>query len=429
MKKIIYTGLAVLVAGLLSIACTDQLTPAAIEKENLVPETEKTMSFTASLEQPDAATKTTLDGLNVVWTEGDKIRIFNHTHQEGVVFTLKTGDGGKASGTFEGADIGSGPYYAIYPASVTDGTDPAFYETPSVSIHGEIGPNQSYVANSFGNGANVAVASASDLNLSFKNLFGTISFTLTGDDTITITKINVYTRGSDILNGYLHITDIDTDNPVGQVDADPTADHLYKTLSCGAGVTLNSDPGVTFYITIPKGAFADGFYVEFIDNAGTSMIKSAKASEKNEIARSKLTPMPAFAYAPQYKSSFLEDAGTFGAFTNVQATGTFAKPFTFVPGGTSQYASTFTTEGDGTRSIRFQDWTVGYAVTLDINKYALPLNATPSVAVKALGATGDIATHTAKTMKVVKRTGNRVWLVDTTDGDGKGDGFILTLTD
>lgn len=426
MKKTIYTGLAVLVAGLLSTACTDQLTPAAIEKENLVPETEKTMSFTASLEQSDSATKTSLDGLNVVWNEGDKIRIFNHSHQNGEVFTLKAGDGGKASGTFEGADIGSGPYYAIYPASATEGLVIPFTESP-LAINAVVEAGQAYVANSFGSGANVAVAAATDLSLSFKNVFGVIAFTLKGD--ATITKINLYSRGSDILNGSLQVTGIDTAEPVGVVSAEATEENLYKSLSCGTGVTLNSDPGVTFYITVPKGAFADGFYVEFIDNAGTSMIKSAKASTNNVVIRSHINSMPAFTYAPAYKAAFLEDAGAFAAYTNVQAAGTVTKPFTFVPGGTSQYASTASTEGDGSRSIRFQDWTVGYAVTLDINKYALPLNATPSVAVKALGATGDIATHDAKTMKVVKRTGDRVWLVDTTDGDGKGDGFILTLTD
>ena len=123
MKQRIYLGVIAIIAGLMFTACSDQLIPETIEKENLVPVNENIMVFQASLEQPEAATKTSLfvDGTRVVWTEGDQIRIFNHSHQDGVVFTLKSGEGGKESGTFEGEDIGSGPYYAIYPASATEG--------------------------------------------------------------------------------------------------------------------------------------------------------------------------------------------------------------------------------------------------------------------------------------------------------------------
>ena len=417
MRKIIYTGLAAFMIGLMSTACTDQLTPAAIEKENLVPEKEKTMVFQASLEQPEAATKTSLDGLNVVWTEGDKIRIFNHSHQDGVVFTLKAGDGGKTSGSFEGKDIGDGPYYAIYPASVTDGTDPAFYETPSVSIHGEIGPNQSYVANSFGNGANVAVASASDLNLSFKNLFGTISFTLTGD--ATITKINVYTRGSDILNGYLHITDIDTDNPVGEVAADPSADHLYKTLSCGSGVALNDGDGVTFYIMAPVDAFAKGFFVEFIDDAGTAMIKSAKESSKNVVKRSGIIQMSAFKYTPQYSASFLSETKDFAAYSAVTGSGTKLSA--------DQFASQSVAGDPGSRSVRFQNWTDGYSFSLNI---ILPINHNQAVAVDVENLLGDVplaigSAEESKEMKVIKKFGNRAWVVDAATSVG----YVVRLTD
>ena len=429
MKTKIYIGLVALIAGLLSTGCADRIEPTFLKdngKEE--PAVEKMMVFKATMEQNDADTKTSLDGTAVVWTEGDKIRVFNHSHQNGVVFTLKAGEGGKATAEFEGEDIGSGPYYAIYPASATEDLTIPFTETP-LAINATVGVDQTYVAGSFGNGENIAVAKADEveMKLPFKNVFGAIAFTLKGS--ATITRINVYTRGSEVLSGWLQITGIDTAEPVGVVDAEVKEEFMYKSLSCGAGVALNSDPGVTFYISVPAGVFADGFYVEFVDSEGTSMVKSAKASVNNKITRSGITPMPAFSYAPSYKAAFLEETGSFGAFTNVGSTGAYTKPFNFVPGGTSQYASNFTTTGDGTRTIRFQDWTVGYAVTLDIDKSHLPLNPAPSVAVKALGATGGIVTHEGKAMKVVKRVGDRVWLFDNTDGAGKGDGFILTLTD
>lgn len=424
MKRKIYLGLAALIAGFLFTACADKLIPEKIEKENLVPETEKTMVFQASIEQPVAATKTSLsaDGENVVWTEGDKIRIFNHSHQDGVVFTLKAGDGGKVSGSFEGAYIGSGPYYAIYPASLTEGLMMPFTETP-LAINAEVEADQTYVSNSFSNGANVAVAASDeDTKFSFKNVFGAVAFTLKGD--ATITKVNVYTRGSDALNGSLQILNIDTDAPAGTVSGDPLEENLYKSLSCGSGVALNSDPGVTFYITVPVGAFANGFFVEFIDNAGNSMIKSAKASASNVIARSTITAMPAFDYSPQYSAAFLQEADDFAAYSAVTS-GSSLKACTYTQ-ATSQNAFLNTTGDPGSRSIRFQDWTAGYALSMNFAQYDLPLNAKPNVAIEALGSTGSITSvSTAREMKVVKRIGSRAWVVDNTDKNG----YVVRLTD
>lgn len=416
MKKTIYTGLAALILGLMSTACTDQLAPEAIEKENLVPEQiEKTMVFQASLEQPESATKTSLDGVNVVWTEGDQIRIFNEATPAGEIFTLKAGYGGEVDGEFVGTDIGAGPYYAIYPASVSDS-----FTTSPLAINTVVEANQTYVTNSFGNGANVAVASAADMNLSFKNVFGAISFTLTG--AATISAINIYTRNNEILNGSLQITGIDTATPTGTVSAAVEDEYLYKTLSCGAGITLNDTPGVTFYITVPVGAFANGFYVEFIDTEGTAMIKSVKGTS-NVIVRSGIRAMPAFAYSAQYSAAFLQDADAFTAYSSVN-TGTAAKPHNYTD-SKCQYAFKNTTGDPGSRFIRFQDWSEGYAISLDIAQNALPLNSTPTVAVTALGNTGAIDSKAAKAMKVIKRTTKRVWIVD----PGDKDGFIITMVE
>ena len=417
MKQRIYLGVIAIIAGLMFTACSDELIPETIEKENLVPVNENIMVFQASLEQPEAATKTSLfaDGTRVVWTEGDQIRIFNHSHQNGVVFTLKSGEGGKESGTFEGEDIGSGPYYAIYPASATEGLAIPFTESP-LAINAVVDANQTYVANSFGNGANVAVASsASELSLSFKNVFGAVAFTLTG--TATISKVNIYTRGSDILNGSLQITEIDTEDPVGVVSADPKEANLYKTLSCGSGVDLNNGDGVTFYIIVPVGAFTEGFFVEFIDNAGTAMIKSAKESSKNVVKRSGIIQMAAFTYAPQYSASFLGETKDFAAYSAVTGSGTKMSA--------DQFVSKTVSGTPDQRSVRFQNWNDGYVFTLTA---ALPLthnaNTTASVEKIAGNPTG-INNKTDASMKVVKKFGNRAWIVDAADAVG----YVVRLTD
>ena len=432
MKKTIYTGLAALMLGLLSTACTDQLTPAAIEKENLVPEQkENIIVFQASLEQPESATKTSLNALNVVWTEGDKIRIFSNSCQNGAVYTLKAEDAGKVNGQFEGTvDLGAGPYYAIYPASVIGSLDIPFTGGDNPTIHGVVTADQTYSANSFGNGANVAVATAADKNLSFTNLFGAISFTLTGD--ATISKINIYSRentsASDILNGWLHISHFENPVPTSEVAAEVKDVYLYKSLSCGSGVALNTT-GVTFYIVVPAGAFANGFYAEFIDNAGRAMIKSVKGTS-HVIERSKIHQMEPFTYSPQYSSAFLQESDAFSAYTAVNvATATKTLVYT---NGESQYAfkntsATSEPTDPGSRFVRFQDWSKGYALSLNIAQNPLLLNSTPKVAVTPLGNTGDIdAKPATTTMKVIKKTAERAWIVD---NSGDYDGYIITLAE
>ncbi|MBO4657483.1 MAG: hypothetical protein J5639_06895 [Bacteroidales bacterium] len=419
MKQRIYLGVIAIIAGLMFTACSDELIPETIEKENLVPVNENIMVFQASLEQPEAATKTSLstDGTHVVWTEGDQIRIFNDSHVNGVIFTLKTGDGGKESGTFEGENIGSGPYYAIYPASATDGESIPFAGGSSPVINAVVEANQTYVAGSFGNGANVAVAASdAELSLSFKNVFGAIAFTLKG--TATISKVNIYTRASDILNGYLQITNLSsTADPVGVVAAAATEANLYKSLSCGSGVALNNGDGVTFYIIVPVGAFTEGFFVEFIDNAGTAMIKSAKESSKNVVKRSGIIQMAAFTYAPQYSASFLGETKDFAAYSAVTGSGTKMSA--------DQFVSKTVSGTPDQRSVRFQNWNDGYVFTLTA---PLPLSHNANITASVGNIAGDPAGINEKTneeMKVVKKLANRAWIVDATDGIG----YVIRLTD
>lgn len=420
MKRFIYLGITAIIAGLLFSACADKLVPETIEieKENLVPVNENIMVFQASIEQPVAATKTSLDtdGEHVVWNEGDQIRIFNDSHVNGVVFTLKTGDGGKESGSFEGEYIGDGPYYAIYPASATDGESIPFAGGSSPVINAVVEANQTYVAGSFGNGANVAVATAdTDLSLSFKNVFGAVSFTLKGS--ATISKVNIYTRGSDILNGYLQITNLSSSSdPVGVVSADPKEANLHKSLSCGSGVTLNTGDGVKFYIMAPVGAFTEGFFVEFIDNAGTAMIKSAKAAS-NVIERSGILEMAEFTYAPQYSASFLSETKDFAAYTAVTGSGTKLSA--------DQFVSKTVSGTPDQRSVRFQNWNDGYVFTLTA---PLPLlhNANITASVGNIAGNPDgINAKTGAAMKVVKKFGNRAWIVDAADAVG----YVVRLTD
>lgn len=413
MRKFLSFGLAALMLGFLSTACIDPIDSAIVDEGKKVDD--NLMVFSASLEQLVPETKTALStGNSVVWSEGDQIRVYSSSNFVGEVFTLISG-AGTVDGVFSGTISGSGPYYAIYPA---DAAGTITYEG-GLTLNLSVPTTQQYAHGSFGKDANISWAMAESTNtLYFHNVFGAVSFTLTGS--ATIKAVNLYTRGSDVMNGKVKITNLAGDGGpwVSYLDTKNQS----VSLDCGEGVMLNG-AGVTFHISVPAGAFADGFIVEFIDSEGNAMIKSAPGSSSNVINRGVIREMPSFAYAAQYKKVFLEEADDFAAFSGVNAAGSVEKQCVYKE-GQSQYAF-LNTDGDpGSRYIRFQDWTKGYSLAFQFDVKDLTLGAKPVVAVKAQGATGTIATS-AGTMKVIKKTSDRAWLYD----DVTKNGFVIKLED
>lgn len=423
MKKMMIFGLAALILGFLSTACVDPIAQNVVDNLEKEKVTENTMIFTASLEQGDADTKTALNNaLNVVWSPKDSIRIYSSTHLEGVVFKLTSG-AGTTIGTFEGGDVGAAPYFAVYPASASG---LATISGNIATLDLNVPQTQGFVNGSFGNEANISWAYATTTNdLFFHNLFGAVSFTLKG--TQTITGANLYTRGSDILNGTAKFS-LDLTNPADlNVAYTKGTNSECLSLDCGAGVTLNDSEGVTFIFCVPAGAFADGFFVEILD-ANYGMIRSAKGSSANIIERGVVRRMgTAINFVQQYDKDYLKDADDFAAYSGVN-TSTATKSCTYIE-GQSQYAY-INTDGDpGSRYVRFQDWTVGYSLSFQIPTKIITLNATPSVTTKAQGNTGTapnkITSTTDATMKVIKKTPKRAWLYD----DASKNGYIIKLED
>ena len=424
MKTNFLFGLAAFVLLGLVASCADPLMPVVIEEEQKQqPEAPKTVFFQASLEQVVDETKTALgSGLKVVWSAGDAIRIYSNSCQYGEVFTLKNG-AGEQTGTFEGsASIGDGPYYAVYPNSEAVEV-PNTYSSIESNNYFEVRvlPSHVYEANSFGNGSNISWAYSSSLsNLSFQNVFGAVKFSLTG--TAKIQMINLYTRGSELLSGTLRVLNPKGPAPVSysMIGTREEMTQYRQIFGMGEGVQLSGTP-TDFYISVPAGALADGFFVEFIDTDGKAMIKSAPASS-NVINRSKIRQMPPFAYAPQYKESFLKDYNDFAAYSGVIASSTSTVKECTYTEGDSQYSFLNT---DSKRTVRFQDWSDGYSLSLEISPKTLTLNSTPAVTVTPQGATGAIVSQAGASMKVIKQTVERAWLYDS----DKNQGYVIKLED
>ena len=411
MKKMMLWGLTALFAALLSAGCVDQLAEEISQESkpegNLV-------YFTATMET--VSTKTALDNnFKVVWKSTDKIRVFNAANPSGVECSLATG-ANTTNATFSGEVSGTGPYYAIYPSTAITSLSP-------MGVVGTFPPVQYYEDNSFGDGANIALAKSNTTDFTFRNVGGVLELNIKcegGYSPQIIKEIHIHTLGTELLNGSAVVTGLDTDSPALSIQSDLAGEQNRSlTLDCGdVGVGISDGSDTKFYIVVPAGALADGFVVELIDDEGRGMTKAAAGDGANTIHRSMVRPMPSFDYAPAYKAAFLTSADSCAVYSHVLYTDhdNPATPLYEFAAATSQYAWQ---TGESTRMVRFQDWSLGYAITLETPKDLYFDDEGYEVTVNAYGTTGVPASSLTK---VAKRTAERVWLAGT-----DGMGYIMLI--
>lgn len=404
---------AALLAGALVLSCarTTELDPGQNPQTEPAQAVSDSMSFTAVLE---TGTRTQLGtGNKVCWSEGDKIRVFNENNTTGVEFTL-TGGEGTQTGTFSGpSNIGSGPFRAVYPASVATG---AQGETISLGIPS----SQAYAAGSFGNGANISAGQGDQLDgMVFRNLMGVLSLTLKGNATIGSICILSYVQ--ETLFGTATVSGIaEAAGPTLTFDADQTDESFSRlTLDCGEGVALTAE-GKTFNLVVPAGTLKDGYLIEVYDQAGKAMVRYAKADDGNAMERNVVVTMPALTYAPDYKATFLQSEAI-GAFSGTSSDGEMNEICKYLD-GKGQYAYL---NSETSRYLRLQDWAEGFALGVRM-PYTLNNGKKYNVTVEqATGLPTSLTQPAFTQMRVVKKSEGKVWLQDNTSGIG----FILMLAE
>ena len=382
----------VVVTALFAVQCenAEQDGPATRQRGRQV-------TIEATLEQP-IGTKTSLDAeRKVLWNTGDQIKVYNSSTPGGVVYTLSDGEGTTA-GKFTGTALsGSGPFYAIYPADAggaLSGSDIA------VTLPAE----QGYVTGSFGSGAAVSVAKADAVNkLNFKNVLGGVALSVTSSKPFS--GVRLQTKGNEALNGAGTIA-VGEGDPSVSVER-TSDDNGFLYLRCPEeGVSAPA----TFVLMLPPGAFSSGFLVEFLDKEGNVMFRSAKANDSNTVTRSSILDMPVTDYSAQYKAAFFESEG-FGYFPAIGAE-TPLKALRYQE-ETSQYAYK---NSNNSRYVRVQDLQEGFYAEVT-TPTSMTLGETCQASVTTLEGNTKTTTND-KTFKVLKKTGNRVWLVNEADKVG-----------
>lgn len=359
------------------------------------------MVLVATMETPEGETKTSLSGSQVLWKAGDQIEIFDSGTGR-VTLTLDPECDGQAVGEFTGAILlGSGPYYAVYPAS-------AGVSRSGNNLILDIPQEQTLTAGSFGNGNNIAVAKIASLDdaLHFKNVLGAVCIQLSSS--ITATRVRIQTKGTEYLCGS------------GTVDMSGDV----PSLSIATGTTDNqiveangSASGTAFYLMLPPNALANGFITQ-VAAGSNAMLKEAPASESNKITRSGIVAMPAFTFANQIPSSFLNTAAPFGYWGAISSDPTFA-----FNNATSQYA---TKVGTSDRTFRMQDFSTHKMYSFVLPKApGLGLDGGYTVTLESVVGSTYTAPADAGTFRLVQKTSNAGWFVSSDNTKG----FIISLED
>ena len=237
--------------------------------------------FRATVESHAGDSKTHLDGLAVKWDSGDAILVKSNTCTTPRGFTTQeSGDNVNfdADATLP-TNFYAPPYTGYYPASAFEGDQLTLPAT------------QTYVAGSFGNGANPMAATSSETLLPFKNICGVLKLQLHGTSAYGIDNITITSNTDEQLWGTGTVTLSGGIPSLGTLSGGGST----LTLSCGGATmsTSSAEPS-TYFFVVPVGALGTSFTVKVADNNGGFWEKTA-ASAANTIARSQITAMPELA--------------------------------------------------------------------------------------------------------------------------------------
>ena len=286
MKKILFAAAAALTA----LAGCKKNEIAVLSAEDAV--------LYATIEE-NAASRTYMDASNNIrWSEGDQIAAFIKVSY-GVRYQVNPSFVGKTYAEFSivpsdkvNDDYGVPEWdhnVAYYPYSddvKASGAMDAVRSESSYTLNVVLPSEQTYVPDSFGEGAMAMVAVSEDKNFTFRNVLGGMKLQLKG--TQTVTSISLEGKNGEKLSGAASLKAYAgaTKPKISMSDAASGA----VTLNCGSGVQLNESTTTVFIIALPPVTFSQGFTVTVTDSDGKTY--TVETDKLNEVIRSSLLVMP-----------------------------------------------------------------------------------------------------------------------------------------
>lgn len=271
-NNILFTAIAIAVMLLGSCSKTSVETGTVTEKATL----------SASIEDVD--TKTTLDGVEVRWSENDKLALYSDSDLTKKEYTLTSGIGEKKA-TFTGDLIGGTKFIAIYPSKS------AVFESNIPAIRINTPHNQTYVENGIADDLLPMVATGTSLDkMNFTYVGGILRIKLFAQTSKKIKSIlfspnNINNISGTVRYSYCFTADKNWAT-LGNYGAAPSENNI--TLNCGS-VALSTDKNnPTVFNIVYGGSFScEDFTVTVESVSGEKMLLSKKGISTFEKGRIK----------------------------------------------------------------------------------------------------------------------------------------------
>ena len=244
--------------------------------------------------EDDASAKTVMDeNNNIRWSEGDQIIAFMKSSY-GHKYKLISSFVGKTYADFEpaasaGSNLSAGTewnhnvVYYPYSADVE-----AIKSGNNYALNVILPSEQTYAAESFGNGSMAMVAVSEDNDITFRNVLGGMKIQLKG--TQKVKSIKLEGKNNEKLSGAATVTAYTDETKPAITMASGASTSV--TLNYGSGVQLNESTATEFIIALPPVLFSKGFTVTVTDtDSKTYTVETDKA---NTVLRSSILNMPAF---------------------------------------------------------------------------------------------------------------------------------------
>lgn len=262
-------------------------------------------------------TKTSLSGVSVVWTDADAIKGYDGSSVHPSTAVAVSNEGKTAEFTFATVNVEDDLLYLAYPAeSVTDIDDDFVYAS--------IPATQDATANSFANGANVAVAEGLVAEPVFSNVGGLLSFII-NDDNITSVKLSA----NESMTGAAKIS----------MGAGTFAQPTITSGNEYVKVTGTIANGTTYYAVVYPGTYT-GLKIEVTNSSGqvaTFTNSNSMTVERNSIMHIATLSVPGGKWVTPTKGdeySWSLESGDLGASATPAASatkGTPSKEWTLAP--------------------------------------------------------------------------------------------------
>lgn len=245
------------------------------KKENKT--SDKGEGFRATIESHSGDSKTHLEGLAVKWDNGDAIKVLSNTCTEGADFST---DATSSPALFEAtgdlpANFYTPLYTGFYPAAAFSGNQLTLPAT------------QTYVENTFANGANPMAATSNTTQLDFKNVCGVLKLQFYSEEDCQVQIISITSDTGEKLYGTGTVTLTGGIPTLGTLSNGGST----LTLICGEdGIALSKDVSkpTAFYFVVPASTLGTSFTVKVTEIDGKVWTKTANSTQ-NLIARSKIT--------------------------------------------------------------------------------------------------------------------------------------------